>query len=735
MKTNQPSKRIFTTKVIVLFCVLVMNLMTSVAVNARTITVTSVTALQTEINKPETTAGDVFILANGTYLNNTLTISKSNITVKAATLGGVFLNGSNAITISGSYVTFSGFQFTSGDIGIDTVIEVTGSYNLITQLNFSNYFASKYIRIKDGSQYNEISYCNLEKKPAAAAIGCTIQISTSPTVPGYHKIRYCSFQNYFGLGGDYGNEPIRIGLSTENANKSKAIVEYCYFNNTGLGDSESVSIKCQENTIRFCTFTNQQNAMLVFRNGDNNVAYGNFFINAGGIRVKEANTIYCYNNYFENSGVGSSADAVTFIYDTTTYPVVLNNINFIHNTFYNCGAIDLGGTGATGNTWANNIFIKSSGSIFTNANSGTTWAGNIRSGTLGITIATGMTTDVNPLLELNADGYYGISSSSPAINTASASYPSILDIAGVDDDPTLAYDISRQSRPSLATSKDIGADEYTTGTRTNRPLAVTDVGPSFLGGPGSKLEQTITFNALPAKDVNNANFSAEATSSSNLTVSLASSDTAVATIVDGNIHIVGVGTTIITASQAGDLSYYAAVDVSQTFTVNKVNQTITFSALPAKVVGDADFNSGASASSNLTVSLASSNTAVATIVGRNIHIVGVGTADIIASQAGNDTYNIATDVVQELTVSGLTQTIMFTTLPLKYTNSPDFDPAAVSSDGSAITYTSSNQAVATIVNNKIHIVAKGTSNITASSNNGAAPITQQLIVQCSCMQN
>ena len=709
--------------------------MTSVAVNAKTITVTSVAALQTEIDKQGTTAGDVFILANDTYTNNSLTISKNGITVKAATAGGVFLNGTNAITISGSNVTFSGFQFTSGDIGTGTVIEVTGSYNLITQLNFSNYFASKYIRIKDGSQYNEISYCNLEKKPAAAAIGCTIQISTSPTVPGYHKIRYCSFQNYFGLGGDYGNEPIRIGLSTENANKSKAIVEYCYFNNTGLGDSESVSIKCQENTIRFCTFTNQQNAMLVFRNGENNVAYGNFFINAGGIRLKEANNIYCYNNYFENSGVGSSADAVTYIYDTTTYPVVLNNINFIHNTFYNCGTIDLGGTGATGNTWANNIFKKSSGSIFTNANSGTTWAGNIRSGTLGISNTTGMTTDVNPILELNADGYYGISSSSPAINTASASYPSILDIAGVDDDPTLAYDISRQSRPSLATSKDIGADEYTTGTRTNRPLAVTDVGPSFLGGPGSKLEQTITFNALPAKDVNNANFSAEATSSSNLTVSLASSDTAVATIVDGNIHIVGVGTTIITASQAGDLSYYAAVDVLQTLTVNKVNQTITFSALPAKVVGDADFNSGASASSNLTVSLASSNTAVATIVGGNIHIVGVGTADIIASQAGNDTYNIATDVVQELTVSGLTQTIMFTTLPLKYTNSPDFDPAAVSSDGSAITYTSSNQAVATIVNNKIHIVAKGTSNITASSNNGAAPITQQLIVQCSCMQN
>ena len=41
--------------------------------------------------------------------------------------------------------------------------------------------------------------------------------------------------------------------------------------------------------------------MLCFRNGDNNVAYSNFFINARGIRVKEANNIYCYNNYFENS--------------------------------------------------------------------------------------------------------------------------------------------------------------------------------------------------------------------------------------------------------------------------------------------------------------------------------------------------------------------------------------------------------------------------------------------------
>jgi hypothetical protein len=442
-----------------------------------TTTVGSVAALQTAINNAS--SGDVVVLTNGVYINNTLSISKSNITVKAATPGGVFLNGTNAITISGSNVVFSGFQFTSGDIGTGTVIEVTGSSNIVTQLNFSDYYAAKYIRISDGSQYNQITFCNFQKKPAAAQIGCTVQISTSPTVPGYHKIRYCSFQNYYGVGGDNGNEPIRIGLGSERDNVSRTVVEKCYFNNTGLGDGETISIKSGENTVRFCTFTNQQNGTLSFRNGANNVAYSNFFIDAGGIRVKEANNIYCYNNYFYNSG-----NPVSLVYVSgSIYANVLNNVNFIHNTFVECSnGIDLGGSGATNNTWANNIFKRSSGSIFTNANAGTTWAGNIYSGNLGITISSGVT-NADPLLTINSDGYYGLSSTSPAINSASSSYPSILDITNIDDDSTLAFDISGQARPALATSKDVGADEYTTGTTTNRPLGVNDVGPNYLGGP------------------------------------------------------------------------------------------------------------------------------------------------------------------------------------------------------------------------------------------------------------
>ena len=462
--------------------------------NASVVNVSSIAALQTAVDNSN--CGDIIILANGHYTNTTLNINRSNITVKAATNGGVYLDGTNDININGSYVKFNGFQFTSGDIGANYLIEVYGSHNTLSQLNFSGYAAKKFIVIEAESQYNNIEYCNISKLADTNIdeLGCAIQVHTSYTTPGYHKIRYCSFQNFEGTGGDYGNEPIRIGLSTENSNKSRSIVEHCYFNNTGLGDSESVSIKSQENTVRFCTFTNQQNAMLSFRNGDNNVAYSNFFINAGGIRVKEANNIYCYNNYFENSGTTTgpfSADAVTYVYDTTTYPVVINNVNFVHNTFYNCANIDFGGIGATNNTWANNIFKKTTGSIFMNPNSGTAFSGNIYQGNLGITITSGMTSN-DPLLATNSDGYYGLSSNSPAIDASSSNYPAILHIPNIDDDSNLLYDVSGQSRPSLATLKDVGCDEFTSGATTNHPLLLTEVGPSYLGGP---ITQTPTASA------------------------------------------------------------------------------------------------------------------------------------------------------------------------------------------------------------------------------------------------
>jgi hypothetical protein len=87
--------------------------------------------------------------------------------------------------------------------------------------------------------------------------------------------------------------------------------------------------------------------------------------------------------------------------------------------------------------------------------------------------------------------------------------------------------------------------------------------------------QTITFNALPTKTYGNSDFAAGATSSNTtIPITYASSNTAVATVVGNNIHIVGAGTATITASQAGNAFYFPAADVSRTLTVNKANLTV-----------------------------------------------------------------------------------------------------------------------------------------------------------------
>lgn len=83
-----------------------------------------------------------------------------------------------------------------------------------------------------------------------------------------------------------------------------------------------------------------------------------------------------------------------------------------------------------------------------------------------------------------------------------------------------------------------------------------------------------------------------------------------------------------------------------TANITKANQTITFGALADKATTDTPFSLTATASSGLTVSYTSSNTAVATISGSTLTIVGPGSTTITASQAGNTNYNAATYVAQ-----------------------------------------------------------------------------------------
>ena len=92
----------------------------------------------------------------------------------------------------------------------------------------------------------------------------------------------------------------------------------------------------------------------------------------------------------------------------------------------------------------------------------------------------------------------------------------------------------------------------------------------------------------------------------------------------------------------------------QTFTTDKYSQAITFATLVDKTTNDADFDPGATSDRGLEISYSSSNEQVATIVSGQVHIVGAGTTDITASQAGNDTVYAATPVTQSLNVTQAT---------------------------------------------------------------------------------
>ncbi|MDR0613164.1 MAG: hypothetical protein LBG45_06780, partial [Dysgonamonadaceae bacterium] len=237
----------------------------------------------------------------------------------------------------------------------------------------------------------------------------------------------------------------------------------------------------------------------------------------------------------------------------------------------------------------------------------------------------------------------------------------------------------------------------------------------------TKQAQTISGLADLTKTVGDADFDLSAVASSGLTVSYSSSNAAVATVSGSTVHIVGAGETVITASQAGNDSYHPAAPVTAVLTVNpapKQAQSITGLAAITKTVGDADFDLAATASSGLPVSYSSSNTAVATVSGSTVHIVGAGETTITASQAGNDVYNAAPNATATLTVNPAakqSQTISGLAALTKTVGDADFKLSATASSGLAVSYTSSNAAVATIVGgDTVHIVGAGETTITAS---------------------
>jgi hypothetical protein len=121
------------------------------------------------------------------------------------------------------------------------------------------------------------------------------------------------------------------------------------------------------------------------------------------------------------------------------------------------------------------------------------------------------------------------------------------------------------------------------------------------------------------------------------------------------VTLLGAGTVTVVAWQPGNSNYNAAATEQQSFTVNKIPQTITFGALSQQKSGDAPFPLTATTDSGLPVMFSVSGPAI--LSGNILTLSGWGGVTVTASQPGNNYYAAAPNVVRRFFVSPPDNTI------------------------------------------------------------------------------
>ena len=255
-----------------------------------------------------------------------------------------------------------------------------------------------------------------------------------------------------------------------------------------------------------------------------------------------------------------------------------------------------------------------------------------------------------------------------------------------------------------------GSHEYAAATAVEQSFAVSIV----------RVAQTISFAAPPAKTSLDAPFSLTATASSGLAVSYTSANPAVATVSGNTVTLVGEGSTVITARQAGDANFLPAADVTQTLVVARGlrAQTIAFELPPFGQLGIVP----AGAAVMLTVS--AEGGAPFTYEWRKDGAVVAGAtaatlalANFSAADAGAYTARVTNpqgSAESDVAKLKLGSPHLLVPLPVKSVGDAPFTLEATASSGLAVSFTSSNPAVATVAGRVVTIVGEGVTNLIAS---------------------
>jgi uncharacterized protein YhjY with autotransporter beta-barrel domain len=258
--------------------------------------------------------------------------------------------------------------------------------------------------------------------------------------------------------------------------------------------------------------------------------------------------------------------------------------------------------------------------------------------------------------------------------------------------------------------------------------AATQVTQNFTVGKGN---QTITFGAAPAITVGGTG-NASATASSGLAVSYTSQTASVCTVAGSTVTGVNAGSCTIAADQAGNVNYIAAPQATQSFSIGKATQTLSFGAAPAGLVVGGTATISATSTVGLTPSYSSTTPTICTVSGSTVTAVAVGSCTVAANQGGNANYNPATQVTQSFTIGQGSQTITFGTAPAISVGGTG-TVSATASSGLTVTFTSQTTGICTVSGSTVSGLVAGTCVIAAdqagSANYSAAlQVTQNITV-------
>ncbi|HJR72113.1 MAG TPA: autotransporter domain-containing protein, partial [Luteimonas sp.] len=159
--------------------------------------------------------------------------------------------------------------------------------------------------------------------------------------------------------------------------------------------------------------------------------------------------------------------------------------------------------------------------------------------------------------------------------------------------------------------------------------------------------QTITgFAANPAAPVYTPNgtfaLSASGGSSGNPVV-FASTTPAICTISGNTATMQAAGTCALTANQAGGNGYLPAAEVELNVAIGLATPTLGWIAPLVKTIGESGFDlPDPTSPSSGSFTFTSSNTAVATVSGRRVTLIGNGVTTLVATQAASGNYTQAT---------------------------------------------------------------------------------------------